>query len=145
MKGLSHGEHLRACLAEALLPGFDSTRWETAASSVSMVCCTDAKSVYDNVTGERGIPSDRMLALGLALLRETFGSQLREDVPDSGAALRWLPGPRNVADGLTKYLAQQDLMSVVLGSGQHSVAEDSVVAAAAASRKARRKLAGKEK
>ena len=44
-----------------------------------MITCTDAKSVYDHITAERGLPQDRMLALDLAALRETFESQLRED------------------------------------------------------------------
>ncbi len=66
-----------------------------------------------------------MLALDLAQLKETFESQWREDSSSHrNAKLRWLPGPRNVADGLTKYVAVQDVMISVLRDGLYCVADD---------------------
>ena len=44
-----------------------------------------------------------------------------------------MPGPRNVADGLTKYLAVQDLMVAVVSAGRYTIADvETVVARAAA-------------
>ena len=90
-----------------------------------MITGTDCKSVFDNVSSERGLSKDRMLALDLAQLKETFESQWREDSSSHrNAKLRWLPGPRNVADGLTKYVAVQDVMISVLRDGLYCVADD---------------------
>ena len=124
-EAVEHGEYVRACLAEILDPQFDFRKWENAASWIEMITGTDCKSVYDNVSSERGISKDRMLALDLAQLKETFESQWKEDSSKHrNAKLRWLPGPRNVADGLTKYVAVQDVMISVLRDGLYCVADD---------------------
>ena len=124
-EAVEHGEYVRACLAEILDPQFDFRKWEEAASWIEMITGTDCKSVYDNVSSERGISKDRMLALDLAQLKETFESQWKEDSSrHRNAKLRWLPGPRNVADGLTKYVPVQDVMISVLRDGLYCVADD---------------------
>ena len=124
-EAVEHGEYVRACLAEILDPQFNFRKWEEAASWIEMITGTDCKSVYDNVSSERGISKDRMLALDLAQLKETFESQWKEDSSKHrNAKLRWLPGPRNVADGLTKYVAVQDVMISVIRDGLYCVADD---------------------
>ena len=54
---------------------------------------------------------------GKLSMEEFFHDQVTEDTADVRNILRWLPGPRNVADGLTKYLAVQDLLIAVMQSG----------------------------
>ena len=132
---VEHVEFLRACIVELTDPTFNFREWEQAALKIPALLATDVKSVYDNVTAERGVPSDRMLALDLAALRETFQSQLREDVEQRNANLVWVPGSRNIPDGLTKYLAVSDLIISALSTGKYSVADDSTVLARAAALK----------
>ena len=124
-ESVEHGEYVRACLAEMLDPNFNFRKWEDAASWISLVTGTDCKSVYDNVTAERGLSKDRMFALDLAQLKETFEGQWKEDARgDRNACLKWIPGPRNVSDGFTKYVAVQDVMISVMRSGMYCVADD---------------------
>ena len=137
------GEFIRACLAEAIVPSFHYKQWEEAAKLIQMIVCVDAKSVYDHITAERGLPSDKMLALDLAALKHTFESQLREDSEQRNAVLRWIPGPRNVADGLTKYLAVQDILISTMTSGKYTIADDDMIMARAAALKSLARERGK--
>ena len=130
-------EHLRASLAELLWPALDYRRWEEASKFAKVVACTDAKSVYDHVTREAGTPGDKRLALDLVALKEFFHDQVTEDSDRVQNILRWLPGPRNVADGMTKYLAVQDLLIAVLQSGRYTVADVGELEARAAAVKDR--------
>ena len=130
-----HAEFARVCLQETLAGSFDFKNWEDAALDIPMVLVTDAKSVFDHITAERGLPSDRMLALDLAALRDTFEGQIREDLMGRNAILKWLPGSRNIADGLTKYLSIQDLMTATLSTAQYTIADDDCLVARAAAMK----------
>ena len=89
-----------------------------------MIAATDCRSVYDHISAERGLPRDRILALDLAALRATFEAQLREGTQGRNASLRWLPGPHNLADGLTKYVAVQSLIVNVLSQGMYTLADE---------------------
>ena len=62
-ESVEHGKYVRASLAEMLDPNLNFRKWEDAASWISLITGTDCKSVYDNVTAERGWSKDRMLAL----------------------------------------------------------------------------------
>lgn len=99
-----HAEFLRACFCEMTDVEFDFRQWERSTLKVPLIAATDCRSVFDHISAERGLPRDRILALDLASLRATFESQLREGAEGRNASLRWLPGPRNLADGLTKYM-----------------------------------------
>lgn len=123
-EAVEHGEYVRACLAELLQPQFDFRKWEGCARKIPLCAGTDCKSVFDHVSMERGLPRDRILALDLAALRATFESQLREDAEGRNATLQWLPGPRNLADGLTKYIALQSLMISTLSHGTYTLADE---------------------
>ena len=76
---------------------------------------------------ERGLPKDRILALDLAALRATFESQLREHAEGRAATLRWLPGPYNLSDGLTKYIAVQSFIISVLSEGKYTLADEATL------------------
>lgn len=119
-----HAEFLRACFCELTDPRFDFRKWETCTLHVPVWAATDCKSVYDHISAERGLARDRILALDLASLRATFESQLREDADGRNAHLKWLPGPRNLADGLTKYIAVQSLIISVLSEGKYTLADE---------------------
>ena len=123
-----HAEFLRACFCEMTDVEFDFRQWERSTLKVPLIAATDCRSVFDHISAERGLPRDRILALDLASLRATFESQLREGAEGRNASLRWLPGPRNLADGLTKYVvAIQSLIISVLNSGQYSLADESTL------------------
>ena len=119
-----HAEFLRACLCEVLNPEYDFRQWEKHTLSIPMIAATDCRSVYDHISAERGLPRDRILALDLAALRATFEAQLREGTQGRNASLRWLPGPHNLADGLTKYVAVQSLIVNVLSQGMYTLADE---------------------
>lgn len=122
-----HGEFLRACFRELVDPCFDFKRWETSTLATPLIAATDCRSVYDHISMERGLPKDRILALDLASLRETFESQLREHAEGRAATLRWLPGPYNLSDGLTKYIAVQSLIIRVLSEGKYTLADEATL------------------
>ena len=109
-----HGEFLRACFRELLDPCFDYRKWEENTRLTQLIVGTDCRSIYDHMAAEKGLPRDRILALDLAALKSTFESQLREGLEGRNAVLRWVPGPHNLADGLTKYISMQSLMIHVL-------------------------------
>ena len=123
-EAVEHGEYVGACLSELLQPDFDFRQWERATRRIPLCAGTDCKSVFDHVSLERGLPRDRILALDLAALRATFESQLREDAEGRNAKLYWLPGPRNLADGLTKFISLQSLIISTLSSGTYTLADE---------------------
>lgn len=126
-----HGEFLRACFRELMDPSFNFKRWESCTLTTPLIAATDCRSVYDHITMERGLPKDRILALDLAALRSTFESQLREHTEGRAASLRWLPGPYNLSDGLTKYIAVQSLIISVLSEGKYTLADEATLLAQA--------------
>lgn len=134
-----HGEFLRACFCELTDPNFDFRSWEQCTLKVPMIAATDCRSVFDHISAERGLPRDRILALDLASLRSTFENQLREDAQGRNASLRWLPGPHNLADGLTKYIAVQSLMISVLSEGRYTLADEDTLLKSANSTRGRLK------
>jgi len=101
--------------------------------------------VHDHVTRQAGLSSDRRLALDMAALTIFVGN--REPGTRRNSRLLWLPGPRNVADGLTKYLAVQDLIVAVLSSGMYTVAdvEQFVARAANIKQQYKERRSGKKK
>lgn len=88
-------------MCELLGPNYDFKHWERDALGLPLIAATDCRSVCDHISAERGLPRDRILRLDLAALRATFEAQLREGAQGRNAQLRWLPGPRNLADRLT--------------------------------------------
>lgn len=68
----------------------------------------ESPTPYDHLTTEKGVSKDRVFALDIAQLKDTLADQCKEDEPTRNAVLKWFPGPRNVSDGLTKYIPVQD-------------------------------------
>jgi len=128
-EGLEAGEHVRCCLEELRNPAFEVKTWETAAQNTRLIIATDAQSLYDHVNKDAGMPKDRIFALDVASLKHYVAD------PERNASLRWIPGKNMVADGLTKYLAVNDLMLSVLTEGWYSLMRDGVVPARAAEMK----------
>ena len=91
----------------------------------------DCRSIYDHIAAEKGLPRDRILALDLAALKSAFESQLREGMEGRNAVLQWVPGPHNLADGLTKYISMQSLMIHVLRDGSYTLADEDTLLASA--------------
>ena len=122
-----HGEFLRACFRELTDPNFDYRKWEMHTRGTQLIVGTDCRSIYDHLSAEKGLARDRILALDLAALKATFEGQLREDLEGRNAVLRWVPGPYNLADGLTKFIALQSLMISVLSEGQYTLADEATL------------------
>lgn len=126
-----HGEFLRACFRELIDPTFDYRKWEVNTRLTQLIVGTDCRSIYDHIAAEKGLPRDRILALDLAALKSTFESQLREGMEGRNAVLRWVPGPHNLSDGLTKYISMQSLMIHVLREGSYTLADEDTLLASA--------------
>ena len=138
-KAVERGEFLRACFCELTDPAFNFRQWEKCTLKVPLLAATDCRSVYVHISAERGLPRDMILALDLAALRDTFKSQLREGTEGRHARLRWIPGPRNLADGLTKHITIQSLIISVLTEGRYTLAAESTLLESAQKSKKRLK------
>ena len=66
------------------------------------------------------MPSDRRTAIDVAALRES----LRD--PEARSCTRWLPGPQQLADSLTKEAGNQILLQLLDGRGWSSKEEGDV-------------------
>ena len=65
----------------------------------------DAKTVFDCLESDN-MPSDRRVAIDVCCLRESITSETQ-------SAVRWLPGPQEPADELTKMLSNGKLSEIV--------------------------------
>ena len=70
----------------------------------------DARTAFDALESE-GLPGDRRVALDMAALRE----DLKRDGLHS--LVRWVPGPQQLADGLTKRFGNAVLEATMSGEG----------------------------
>ena len=120
--GFEHGDFVRAALAEVTIPEFSLRDWRRYAGTWRQVNVIDARTAFDLLQGE-SVPSDRRTAIDIAALRES----LRD--PESRSCTRWLPGPQQLADSLTKPGGNQIIMQVLDGRGWSLREQDDVRAA----------------
>ncbi len=77
----------------------------------------DARSLYDFTTRETGkLPSDRRLAIDLRLLQEHFER--------SKWVMRWVMGPQQLGDTLTKKLRPPEYLHKVMETGRYQAVRD---------------------
>ena len=108
--GFEHGDFVRAVLAEATLAPFSLRDWRRYAATWRQVNVIDARTAFDLLQSE-SVPADRRTAIDVAALRES----LRD--PEARSCTRWLPGPQQLADSLTKESGNQVLLQLLDGRG----------------------------
>ena len=125
-----HAEFLRACVCEMTDVEFDFRQRERSTLIVPLVAEVFSIISQQNV-GCLVIESWLLTLLPCMLLL----GQLWEGTEGRNASLRWLPGPCNLADGLTKHAAIQSLIISVPNRGPHSLADESTLFERAQSQK----------
>eukprot|EP00435_Cladocopium_sp_Y103_P040884 s349_g11.t1 len=108
------GDWVTVLIEEALTGDVDLENWSSLIERRQRVYVTDAKSVYDYLQKDATSTStDKRMAIEGALLRETC----RKD----GAHVRWIDGPQNIANVLTKHNAEKDTLRQFLRDGMMSL------------------------
>ena len=93
--GFEHGEYVRALFGEIMYENFEVRRWGHFVRNWELLLVLDAKTAFDTLQTE-SLPQDRRTALDLLAIKESL-------LDESNHALcRWVPGPQQMADGLTK-------------------------------------------
>ena len=90
-----HAEFLRAILCEVRDVGFVMRRWFEHVKQCPILLILDAKVAYDCLSSEE-LPQDRRTALDIRALRESLAD------PEASSFCRWIPGPQQASDCLTK-------------------------------------------
>ena len=108
--GYEHVAYVRATMAEIVHESFDVRHWHDFAKEWRVCLVIDARTAFDALESE-GLPGDRRVALDMAALRE----DLKRDALRS--LVRWVPGPQQLADGLTKRFGNAVLEATMAGEG----------------------------
>ncbi len=103
--GFEYGDYIRAVLAELFVPGANLRQWRKEVSRWPLYVALDAKTVSDCLESDN-MPSDRRVAIDVCCLREAIASETQ-------SAVRWLPGPQEPADELTKMASNLKLSELV--------------------------------
>lgn len=95
---------------------FNGKRWGHYVRLWELLLALDAKTAFDTLQTE-SLPQDRRTALDLMAIKETL-------LDDSNRALcRWVPGPQQLADALTKEKGNK-VLSDFLETNEWSLKED---------------------
>ena len=105
-QGFEHGDYVRALFAEMVVDKFSVAEWLAWSSKWRLFLVLDAKTAFDTLSSDV-LPQDRRAALDLAALREALKDPLH------GSFCRWVPGPMQVADGLTMWAANVSLAELM--------------------------------
>ena len=116
--GFEHGEYVRALFGEILQENFQVRRWAEFVRGWELLLVLDAKTAYDTLASE-SLPQDRRTALDLLAIKESL-------LDDSNHAMcRWVPGPQQLSDGLTKDKDNHVLLDY-MNSNTWSLREDPI-------------------
>ena len=97
------GDWITVLLEEALTGQLDLKNWPELLARREKVYVTDARSVYDYLAKDaNSTSSDKRMAIEGALLREA--------VRRPHSHIRWIDGMQNIADVLTKALADKNIL-----------------------------------
>ena len=135
-QGMECGDYLRAAMAEIFEPKFSVREWRRYAALWKQYSVIDAKTCFDSLTHE-SLPSDKRTALDIAAIKESL-----VDSGDS-AMIRWVPGPQQIADAMTKTGGGNGKLEELLRTGQWCLKEEAEVAAKGAETREKRKAAGR--
>ena len=114
--GYEHAEFLRAILCEVRDASFVMRRWFDHVKQCQILLILDAKVAYDCLSSEE-LPQDRRTALDIRALRESLAD------PNASSFCRWIPGPQQASDCLTK-LRGNNVLQTIMQSGQWTIVED---------------------
>ncbi len=95
---------MRAIWGDALYPNFNLRRWQLEVRCTRLLLVMDARTVFDAIQSST-TAVDRRIAVDVASLRESLGDE-------QNVLARWLPGPQQPADELTKHLSNQMLSAL---------------------------------
>ena len=90
-----HGEYIRALFCEVMCSDFEVKRWGHFVRLWELILVLDAKTAFDTLQTE-SLPQDRRTALDLLAIKESLLNEANR------ALCRWVPGPQQLADSLTK-------------------------------------------
>ena len=112
--GHAQGHHLRVLLSEICYgENIVKSSEEEWGSLITMVMCTDCRSVFDHVKKDSQSVGDKANAIHTAVLRQLCTAE--KSPVSNRARLLWIPTRHQIADGLTKsglhHVVQQILSS----------------------------------
>ena len=85
----------------------------------SSLCIVDAKALFDHLSRETAGPSaDKRTGLEIQVIRQSMSA--------INSAVRWVPHPHMVVDGLTKKNANMAALYDLLDSGQYQIVDQAV-------------------
>lgn len=114
---VENGDFVKILLAEAKCSQFPIQNYHQYLKSQKGVLVIDARSVYDYLTSDSGkLPSDKRLALDLRMLQ--FYRQA------SDWDLRWVAGPQQLADSLTKEETNTGYLEWVMENAKYILVRD---------------------
>jgi hypothetical protein len=115
--GIEQGDYLKILLEEAFTAGFSLTNYQQRLKSRKGILVVDAKSLYDYLNRDTGrLPSDKRLGIDLRLVQ----SYLQQ----STWSVRWVSGPQQLADSLTKEGEDGAYLKHVLKTGKFQLIRD---------------------
>ena len=126
---MEQGEYLRAILAECTNPAFTVRHWRVHAGLWKQANAMDARTLFDAL-GSANAPADRRVALDVAAMKEAMVDE------DLNHLARWIPGPQQLADDLTK-AAGNGLLVSVMETNRWSLVETAEVRAMRARKRER--------
>ena len=116
--GLEHGDFTRCLLCEILYPSFSLRRWQMSCRVITHILVMDARTVFDALQSD-STATDKRIALDVAAIKESIGDDLN-------TLIRWLPGPQQPGDELTKH-ASNGTMSEICDQGLWCLVETNEV------------------
>ena len=134
--GNERGTFVRAASAEMLFPDFQLSRWEVHAARFKQVNVIDAKAAFDAIEYEHS-PQDRRTQIDIAAIREDLEQ-------DGNTNFKWVPGPQQFTDDLTKEYGN-GVLSSVMQLGLYSLKETDAVRELRETTREKRKAGQKEK
>lgn len=105
-EALDDGDFLRAVVAAATSEAFALKEWMATVSRWKLVLVLDTKTGYDLLQGANH-GEDRRLAIDVAAMKESL------HMAESSRLVRWVPGPFQAADDLTKLMGNGILMKLL--------------------------------
>ena len=112
--GFEHGDFARAVLFEMLNPDKSLRRWQDSIAEKQLYVVMDARTVFDAMETSSMV-QDRRVMIDLTVLRDCILS-------GTGAFKRWLPGPLQPSDELTKF-ASNGRLSILAATGEYHLQE----------------------
>lgn len=118
--GIEGGDFYKILLRESRGKGFRLSRYAQYLQEVQGAAVMDARSVFDFLTSDSGkLPSDRRLALDLRLVQHYLRA--------SSWSLRWVSGPQQLSDSLTKEEGDTRYLFWVLRNSKYQLLRDTTL------------------